>query len=232
MTKSLLMIEDEEAIRDMLRFALPQTEFTIYDAVNTESAESILQSTSIDVIILDWMLPGRSGIQFLSWIKQQSLLQHIPIIMLTARAEENHKVKALLTGADDYVTKPFSPLELYARIKAILRRGIVLDAKQICIGNLTIDTALCQVKANHDIVNLTAIEYRMLYFFVTHPNKIYSRDQLITHIWGAQVYIDDRTVDVQIRRLRDKLKDFDYHQAIKTVRSMGYLFQLESHEKT
>lgn len=230
---SLLLVEDESAIRDMLHFSFSSSEFDISDAENIAQAKKSLANKIPHIIILDWMLPDKSGIDFLKWMRQQELFKNIPVIMLTAKAEEENKIKGLISGADDYVTKPFSPDELIARIKAILRRGpLVSPAGEIRIGDLCLNTNECKVMVNKHLLSLTPIEYKMLLFFVTHPNKTFSRDHLITHIRGGNVYIDDRTVDVQVRRLRDKLKPFNLHQWIKTVRGTGYYFSKDDDEKT
>lgn len=229
---TLLLIEDEQAIRDMLRFSLPAIEFDLLEGENTIQATRILADHIPDIIIVDWMLPGKSGVDFIKWIRQQESLKNIPIIMLTARAEEENKIKGLLTGADDYVTKPFSPTELIARIKAILRRGpLATPVAEIKVGNLVLNVERCRVQIGDKTLALTPIEYKMLHFFMLHPNKSYTRDQLITHIWGINTYIDDRTVDVQVRRLRDKLSPYSHHHRIKTIRGMGYSFVKDDHEK-
>lgn len=225
---SLLVIEDEPAIRDMLRFALPAAEFAVLDAETVAQATRLLADKIPDLIILDWMLPDKSGIEFIKWIKHRELLKDIPIIMLTAKAEEAQKIQGLTTGADDYVTKPFSPAELTARIRAILRRGLLASPEnEITIGELILNTAKHKVSVRGEVIKLLPLEYKLLHFFLTHPNKIYTREQLITHIWGANVYIDERTVDVHVKRLRAKLKPYHYHEIIKTVRSAGYLFSQE-----
>lgn len=221
----LLIVEDEAAIRDMLRFSLPDTEFSLQDAEDTQKATRLLADEIPDLILLDWMLPGQSGIEFMKWLKQQEHLQDIPIIMLTAKAEEENKVKGLLSGADDYVTKPFSPSELIARIKVVLRRGPLISPEdEIQVRNLIVNTAQNTAKLNGETLKLSPNEFKVLTFFMKHPNKTYSRDQLITRVWGTTVYIDERTVDVQIRRLRDKLKQHAHHTLIKTIRGSGYLF--------
>ncbi len=221
----ILIIEDEVAIRDMIRFSLPTQEFTMFEAESTLQAEKKLADQIPDIIVLDWMLPGKSGIDFIRWLKQQPLLQDIPIIMLTAKAEEENKIKGLETGADDYITKPFSPSELIARIKTILRRGpLVLPNGIIQIKELSLDTKSHQVIINNEKISLTPIEYRLLYFFLTHQNRVYSRDQLLTQVWSGDTFIDERTVDVQIRRLRSRLNPYGYDQMVQTVRGEGYQF--------
>ena len=227
------MVEDEEAIRDMLRFSLPTSDFVLIDAENTNKAMQVLSNCIPDLIILDWMLPDKSGIDFIKLIRKEDILKDIPIIMLTAKAEEDNKIKGLMVGADDYLTKPFSPNELIARIKAVLRRGLIQSVSgEIKIDNLILNVNKCQVFIGEHLLKLTPIEYKIIYFFMLHPNKKYSRDQLITHIWGSNVYINERTIDAQIKRLRHKLKPFGYHHRIKTVRNAGYFFAGDANEKT
>jgi two-component system, OmpR family, phosphate regulon response regulator PhoB len=222
---SLLIIEDEQAIRDLLRFSLPANEYTLKDAETVAQGMRLLADIIPDLILLDWMLPDKSGIEFLKWIKRKENLKDIPIVMLTAKAEEDQKVQGLMSGADDYVTKPFSTAELNARIKAVLRRGLLASPdNELSVEKLTLNTSTHQVSVGEEMVKLMPLEYKLLHFFFKHPNKAYTRDQLINFIWGGNVYIDDRTVDVQIKRLRGKLKKFDYHSLIKTVRGMGYIF--------
>ena len=226
----LLIIEDEAAIRDMLRFSLP-SEFRLIDAEDVVRAKKQIVNQLPDLILLDWMLPGKSGIEFIEWIKKQSDFQDIPIIMLTAKAKEENKIKGLMTGADDYITKPFSPDELIARIKTVLRRGPLLSpSHEIKHHGIIINIVKHQVTINKELLVLSPIAYKMLYFFMKHSNKTYTRDQLITYIWGGNVYIDDRTVDVHIRRLRDKLKKHNHHHLIKTIRGAGYQFATNDEE--
>ncbi len=178
------------------------------------------------------MLPDKSGIEFIKWIKQKENLQDIPIIMLTAKAEEAQKIQGLMVGADDYVTKPFSIAELTARIKTVLRRGLLTSPEnEVIIGNIVLNTVKHQVRVDNELIKLSPLEYKLLHFFLTHPNKIYSRNQLIDYIWGRNIYVDDRTVDAQVKRLRAKLKPFHYHDLIQTVRSAGYIFNRDQYEK-
>ncbi|QTS84024.1 response regulator [Coxiella endosymbiont of Amblyomma nuttalli] len=221
---TILVIEDETAIRDMIRFSLPD-EFELTDAEDVSKAIQRLSDRFPQLILLDWMLPGKNGIEFIKWIRKKEELQDIPIIMLTAKAEEENKIKGLITGADDYITKPFSPDELIARIRAVLRRGLLISlSHEIKYGNIVINTAKNIVTIQNKTVALSPTEYKTLHFFMKRPDKTYTRDQLITYIWGANKYIDDRTVDVQIRRLRNKLKKYDHHHLIKTIRGTGYQF--------
>jgi len=220
---TLLIVEDELAIRDMVRFSLPDQEFELFDAENTEQAKNFLAEKIPDLMLVDWMLPGKSGVEFIKSIKRQERYQNIPIIMLTAKAEEENKVKGLMSGADDYITKPFSPVELIARIRTVLRRGpLVSPDSEIRLRDLVLNIEKHQATIAGEVINLSPIEYKLLRFFMTHPNKTYTRDQLIDQVWGAAVYIDDRTVDVQIRRLRDKLREKNHHDIITTVRGVGY----------
>jgi two-component system, OmpR family, phosphate regulon response regulator PhoB len=224
-TISLLIVEDEEAIRDMLRFSLPAAEFTLRDVETVAQAIRSLSENIPDLIVLDWMLPDKSGLDFITWIKQKESLKDIPIIMLTAKAEEAQKIQGLSVGADDYVTKPFSVAELRARIKAVLRRGLLASPEnEITVGALTLNADRHEARAHGQVLPLSPLEYKLLHFFVTHPDKTYSRDQLLNHVWGADVYVDERTVDVQIKRLRAKLKPFANQNLIQTVRGSGYIF--------
>lgn len=221
----VLIIEDEAAIRDMLRFALPDDEFKLSDADDAKQAQQFLSTTLPDIILLDWMLPGKSGIEFIAWLKQQQRLRNIPVIMLTARVEEENKVRGLNTGADDYITKPFSPVELIARIKAVLRRGLLMSPEGVInCGELQLNSDKHQVSIQQQVIKLSPIDYKLLHFFMTHPGKTYSRDQLISRVWGDETYINERTVDVQIRRLRDQLKPFGLAKLITTIRGIGYQF--------
>jgi two-component system phosphate regulon response regulator PhoB len=231
MTKTnLLIVEDEAAIRDMLSFAIPTDEFELAEAEDANSAMQQLAQKTPDLILLDWMLPGKSGIEFIKWLKQQQAYKDIPVIMLTAKAEEANKIKGLMTGADDYVTKPFSPAELIARIKVVLRRGPLASPEdEIKIKELVLNMAKHSISINGQALRLSPIEYKMLSFFMRHPNKTYSRDQLLTRVWSGESFNDDRTVDVQIRRVRDKLKQHNYQDLIKTIRGAGY--QLVANDK-
>ena len=224
----ILIVEDELAIRDMIKLAFSSTDFIVQEADTVEQAKKQVQTSMPSLILLDWMLPGQSGISFVRWLKQKTPFCNIPIIMLTAKAEEESRVTGLETGADDYITKPFSPRELVARIKSVLRRGVLVNAdNQIHVGALSLDNHLHQVSVNDNLLDLTKNEYDLLHFFMTHPNRTYSRDQLISFVWGITTYIDERTVDAQIRRLRDKLKPHNLHTLINTVRGVGYQFRRE-----
>jgi two-component system phosphate regulon response regulator PhoB len=221
---TLLIVEDEAAIRDMVGFALPSAEFKLLAAENVAQAMRFIADEIPDLILLDWMLPGKSGIEFAKELKRSQLTCDIPIIMLTAKAEEEHKIKGL-EAADDYVTKPFSPRELIARIRSVLRRGPLITPQGLLqVEQLCLNVTTHQVTVNQSIVKLTPQEYQLLHFFLTHQDRIYSREHLIHHLWGGNSEVSDRTVDVQVKRLRQALAPFGYDQIIKTVRSEGYCF--------
>ncbi len=221
----ILIVEDEVPIRDMLKFALSQKDFLILEAENAKEAELKIAEQLPDLIILDWMLPGKSGIEFAKQLKQNKLTQDIPIIMLTARAEEESKIRGLETGADDYMTKPFSPRELIARIHAVLRRGLLASPEgMLAAGPLRLNIHTQEVKINNQIIKLTPTNYRLLYFFMSHPNKVYSRERLLQQVWLESLDKDERVVDVQVKRLRQVLAPYGYKHFIKTVRSSGYKF--------
>jgi two-component system phosphate regulon response regulator PhoB len=223
---TILIIEDEAPIRDMIRFALESADFDVMEAENTKEAERLIAQRIPDLILLDWMLPGENGIQFTKKAKSNFSTENIPIILLTAKAEEESKIKGLETGADDYITKPFSPRELIARIKTVLRRGILINSHGIIrVQDLHLNTNTHQVTINDAVIELAPIEYKLLYFFLTHQDRVYSREQLLDHIWGGENYIDERTVDVQVRRLRKQLKLHGYDSHIKTVHGAGYQFK-------
>ena len=223
--KQILVVEDEKPIRDMIGFALRRAGFEVREAVDARAARAELANRRPDLLLMDWMLPEMSGIEFTRQLKRNSDLRDLPVIMLTARAEESDKVAGLEGGADDYVTKPFSPRELVARINAVLRRvdpaveGAVLE-----FDGLTVDPVAHRVLARGAPVVLGPTEYRMLEFFMTHPDRVYSRVQLLDRIWGGNVYIEERTIDVHIRRLRKALEEFGYDRMVQTVRGAGYRF--------
>lgn len=226
----LLLVEDEAAIRDMIRFALSGAELELIDTDCVTAAMEKIGTTAPDVILLDWMLPGKSGIDFIKWLKQQEALKHIPIIMLTAKAEEDSKVKALTTGADDYMTKPFSIAELKARIKAVSRRGPLLPPKhEIHIDQLTLNIDKHSAHIANEKLPLSPIEYKLLHFLVTHPDRAYTREQLLSHVWGIYSDVTDRTVDAVVKRLRQKLKTHGYDHTIQTIRGTGYTFVRATH---
>ena len=226
---TVLIVEDESAVREMVRFALQQQNLNVQEAVETITAERMIAQNPPDLILLDWMLPGKSGIEFARQLKCKPETTDIPIIMLTARGEENDKVQGLESGADDYITKPFSTRELIARIRAILRRIVPIEhAEKIEIQELSLDPATHRVQANKKAVDLGPTEFRLLHFFMTHTERVYSRTQLLDQVWGTNVYVEERTVDVHIRRLRKALEPSGHDGLLQTVRGSGYRFSAEN----
>jgi two-component system phosphate regulon response regulator PhoB len=222
---TVLLIEDEQPIRDMIRFALSREGIDMVEAGDVDTARRVLSSCLPDLILLDWMLPEISGIKFLKEIRKKSELAKIPVIMLTAKADEEDKIVGLEAGADDYVTKPFSPKELVARIRAVNRRVQGTDTEDnIRIDKLLINTSAHTVKCSDEDIHLGPIEYRLLVFLVSHPGRVYSRSSLLNNVWSGMLDVEDRTVDVYIRRLRKTLEPYGCHEMIKTVRGAGYRF--------
>lgn len=221
----ILVVEDEPAIREMVLFSLERAGFDVAQAGDAEEALLKLADDMPDLILLDWMLPGHSGLEFTRRIRRDEHTSKIPIIMLTARVEEEAKVLGLESGADDYVTKPFSPRELMARIKALLRRSQPSEAEvPITLGELTIDPAGHRVTAAGEVVEMGPTEFRILQLFMSRPERVFSRAQLLDHVWGHNAYIEERTVDVHILRLRQALSERGCRHYIQTVRGAGYRF--------
>lgn len=225
---NILIVEDDLAIRDMLRDMLEMADFNVQLATDTQRAQALLAENSPDLILLDWMLPGQSGIDWARRLRKDSNLASIPIIMLTARGEEDDKIKSLDSGVDDHITKPFSSRELLARIRAVLRRCGKLEQKnRIELGGVTLITDQHRVLITEVPVSISPTEYRLLEFFLTHPDRVYSRTQLLDQVWGRHTFIEERTVDVHIRRLRKLLTEFGRENLIQTVRGFGYRFSAE-----
>ncbi len=225
MKARILIVEDESAIREMLGYTLVKEGFSFDEAADVDQARSLIDKSKPDLILLDWMLPGLSGIDYARRIRNDPDTRDIPIIMLTARTGEGDKVKGLDTGADDYITKPFSTKELLSRIKAVLRRTIQAGGQgAIEINGLILDPETYRVTANGQTVEISPTEFRLLQFFITHPERVYSRTQLLDQVWGQNIYVEERTVDVHIRRLRKTLGPYNYDHYIQTVRSVGYRF--------
>ncbi len=223
----LLVVEDEQPIREMLKMVLSYQNMTITEAENGNQAFELIKKETFDLVLLDWMLPDISGIEIAKRLKADSNTNKIPIIMLTAKGEEEDKIKGLECGADDYVTKPFSPKELSARIKAVLRRSTpTKDDKEIISGKITLDPKSHSVTISNTGVKLGPIEFKLLHFFMTHPNKVYSRTQLLDYVWGTNVFVEERTVDVHIRRLRKAVSIDGAEGYIKTIRGTGYIFSV------
>ena len=226
-TQTILVVEDEEAIRNMLQYSLVQEGFLCREAKNVDEAREIISVDSPNLILLDWMLPGMSGIDYARRLRSNDETKDIPIIMLTAKGQEDEKVRGLETGADDYITKPFSTKELVARIKALLRRHGKMSSNIIEVAGLTLNPETYRISINQKDIEVSPTEFKLLHFFISHPERVYSRSSLLDHVWGQNKYVEERTVDVHIRRLRKTLAPFDLDKHIQTVRSIGYRFSIQ-----
>lgn len=225
--KKVLVVDDEFAIRDMLRMALEISDFECIEAENILDAYRLIVDERPDVVLLDWMLPGGSGLELLRRLKRSDTTAAIPVMMLTAKTTEDNVIQGLDVGADDYMTKPFAPRELIARIRALLRRAKGGDlAEQLQVGDLRLDVESRRVFIADHALDMGPTEFNLLMFFMSHPERAYTRGQLLDHVWGANVYVEERTVDVHIRRLRKVLQSpaGDYSVFIQTVRGTGYRF--------
>lgn len=222
---TILIVDDEAAIRDMLRLALEMADYHCLEAENAQDAHSLVIDEKPDLILLDWMLPNTSGLELARRLKRDEVTAKIPIIMLTAKGEEDNKVQGLDVGADDYITKPFSPRELVARLKAVLRRVSAQNASEpLHVNGLCLDPSSHRVTINNTPVQMGPTEYRLLEFFLTHQERVYTRSQLLDHVWGGNVYVEERTVDVHIRRLRKAIALDGHERYVQTVRGTGYRF--------
>ncbi|MEX1220910.1 phosphate regulon transcriptional regulator PhoB [Pseudidiomarina planktonica] len=225
MSRKILIVEDEAPIREMLSFVMEQHGYQAIEAGDFQTALGKIVEPFPDMILLDWMLPGGSGIQLAKKVKGDDFTRNIPIIMLTARGEEEDKIRGLEVGADDYITKPFSPKELMARMRAVFRRvaPTVLD-EPLEVEGLKLDPVSHRISGNGQSIDMGPTEFKLLHFFMTHPERVYSREQLLDHVWGTNVYVEDRTVDVHIRRLRKALTEHGFDRFVQTVRGVGYRF--------
>jgi two-component system phosphate regulon response regulator PhoB len=226
---TILIVDDEASIRDMLRMSLEMKGFACIEAADAVHAHSAMLDQKPDLVLLDWMMPGNSGIELIRRLKRDQATKDVPVMMLTARTEEDNKIHGLDVGADDYITKPFSPRELIARINALLRRTDFGQKDEVLsFGQLTLDPVSHRVSIADQLLDVGPTEYRLLHFFMEHPERVYNRSQLLDQVWGGNVYIEERTVDVHIRRLRKVLQsvagDRDYSDFIQTVRGSGYRF--------
>jgi two-component system, OmpR family, phosphate regulon response regulator PhoB len=225
MSKRVLLVEDEAPIREMIRFVLETAGFKVVEAEDYDVALDLLIEPYPDLVLLDWMLPGGSGIQFAKKLKQHEFTRDIPIIMLTARGEEEDKVRGLEAGADDYVTKPFSPKELIARVKAVIRRASPTSNEEpVEFDGLSLDPVSHRVMVQEEPLDIGPTEFKLLHFFMTHSERVYSRERILDNVWGTNVYVEDRTVDVHIRRLRKAISKYGHDNMIQTVRGSGYRF--------
>ena len=228
MAANILLVEDETGIQELLKFNLTKAGHQVSVSGDAEHALQFLKNTLPDVILLDWMLPGMSGIDLCKRLRNDERYQPVPIIMLTARGEERDKVLGLDSGADDYMTKPFSPRELVSRIKAVLRRRAPqMTDEPVETNGLRLDPARHRVQGNGQTLELGPTEFRLLHFFMTHPERVYSRAQLLDQVWGDDVFVEERTVDVHIRRLRLALEPSGHAGLVQTVRGSGYRFSVE-----
>ncbi|KEY60592.1 phosphate response regulator transcription factor PhoB [Serratia sp. DD3] len=221
----ILVVEDEAPIREMVCFVLEQNGYQPLEAEDYDSAVKSLSEPFPDLVLLDWMLPGGSGIQFIKYMKREAMTRDIPVMMLTARGEEEDRVRGLEVGADDYIIKPFSPKELVARIKAVMRRISPMAVEELIeMQGLSLDPSSHRVMAEELALDMGPTEFKLLHFFMTHPERVYSREQLLNNVWGTNVYVEDRTVDVHIRRLRKALESSGHDRMVQTVRGTGYRF--------
>lgn len=229
--QSILVIDDEPAIRDMLQIALDAAGFKVGLAEDAKQAYPIIIDTPPDLILLDWMMPGTSGIELLRRLRRDEI--NVPVIMLTAKVEEASKISGLDSGADDYIAKPFSPRELVSRVKAILRRTSEESMKEVIFaGALKLDQLNRRVNIGDTLVSLGPTEYKLLQFFLTHQDRVYTRDQILDNVWGRNVYLDERTVDVHIRRLRKAISIAGHENYVQTVRGAGYRFSIQLDKST
>ena len=229
--QSILVIDDEPAIRDMLQIALDAAGFKVGLAEDAKQAYPIIIDTPPDLILLDWMMPGSSGIELLRRLRRDEI--NVPVIMLTAKVEEASKIAGLDSGADDYIAKPFSPRELVSRVKAILRRTLEESIKEVIFaGALKLDQLNRRVNIGDTLISLGPTEYKLLQFFLTHQDRVYTRDQILDNVWGRNVYLDERTVDVHIRRLRKAISIAGHENYVQTVRGAGYRFSIQLDKST
>jgi len=228
-SERILIVDDEAAIREMISIALDLAGFDTIEAEDAIAAHHKIVDERPSLILLDWMLPGMTGIELCRRIKRDENLSEIPVIMLTARGDEDHKIQGLDSGADDYITKPFSTRELVSRIKAVLRRASALSGEKVIEAEgLKLDPVSHRVTANETPIDMGPTEYRLLAFFMSHQERAYSRTQMLDQVWGGNVYVEDRTIDVHIRRLRKALEPYGYDRFIQTVRGTGYRFSLKA----
>lgn len=222
--KTVLIVDDEAPIREMIAVALEMADYHVLEADNAQTAHAMVVDHQPDLVLLDWMMPGTSGIELARRLKRDTTTAELPIIMLTAKGEEDNKIQGLEAGADDYITKPFSPRELVARLKAVLRRATPQGVEEsVEVDGLLLDPVSHRVSVSGMPVEMGPTEYRLLQFFMTHQERAYTRSQLLDQVWGGNVYVEERTVDVHIRRLRKALGDRHQH-LVQTVRGTGYRF--------
>ncbi|MFA6016354.1 MAG: phosphate regulon transcriptional regulator PhoB [Gallionellaceae bacterium] len=228
MTANILIVEDEPAIQELLEFNVSQCGFRSQTAGDAAGAMAAINRVLPDLMLLDWMLPGISGVELAKRLRADQRTRNIPIIMLTARTDERDKIIGLESGADDYITKPFSPRELMARIRAVLRRRMPqMSDELVKVEGLELSPITHRVSAKGETIELGPTEFRLLHFFMTHVERVYNRAQLLDQVWGDHVFVEERTVDVHIRRLRQALEPSGYERFVQTVRGSGYRFSRE-----
>ncbi|MFV2004495.1 MAG: phosphate regulon transcriptional regulator PhoB [Gammaproteobacteria bacterium] len=221
----ILLVEDDTGIQDMLKFSLSAEGYSIHQAFTVKQGWEIIENKAIDLVLLDWMLPDNSGIDLLHRVRKYHSM--LPVIMVTAKTEEEDRILGLDVGADDYVTKPFSVRELSSRIQALLRRTMP-DEQPLQIGELYLDPASHRVKVNDSTLDLSPTEFRLLHYFMLHTDRVFTRSQLLDQVWGSQVYVEERTVDVHIRRLRKQLAPYGLDSLLQTVHGSGYRFSRQA----
>ena len=226
--KTVLIVDDEAPIREMIAVALEMADYRVLEADNAQSAHAMVVDHQPDLVLLDWMMPGTSGVELARRLKREEGTSELPISMLTAKGEEDNKIQGLESGADDYITKPFSPRELVARLKAVLRRATPRGVEDpVQVEGLMLDPVSHRVSIDGQSLEIGPTEYRLLQFFMTHQERAYTRGQLLDQVWGGNVYVEERTVDVHIRRLRKALGE-PHQQLIQTVRGTGYRFSAKA----
>lgn len=225
MVASILVVEDEPAIQELIAVNLTRAGYAVLLAGDSETAQRLLRESMPAMVIVDWMMPGKSGVDLIRILRADPATRTLPVIMITARTSEQDKVLALENGADDYITKPFSPREMLARVHSILRRlAPQTTATPVEIGGLRIDPVKYRVTADNQLINLSPTEFRLLHFLMSHPERVHSRSYLLDQVWGMNAVLDERTVDAHVGRLRDALENTGHHAKIETVRGMGYRF--------
>ena len=227
MARRILLVEDDSAIRQMLKLALQREEYLVIEADCANAGRACLAENVVDLIIVDWMMPEESGVEFVRRLRKDDVYKELPVIMLTARVEESDKVTGLEEGADDYLTKPVAIKELLARIKALLRRTTKVEDDKLESEGIVLNLTNYQLTVDDNLVHIGQTEFKLLRFFMEKPNRVYSRAQLLDFVWGRAAYLEERTVDVHMLRLRKALKPFSKDKLFTTVRGMGYMFATE-----
>jgi two-component system phosphate regulon response regulator PhoB len=227
MSIKILVVEDEQAIREMLKYALLTQEYEVLEAVDVSHARAIMAETLPDLLIVDWMMPEVSGVEFIKALRKDEVYKALPVIMLTAKVQESDMIKGLDVGADDYLTKPVAIQQLLARIRALLRRSSPVEDDCLTAPGIKMNLSTHQLSVEGNVVAIGQTEFKLLKFFIEKPNRVYTREQLLDFVWGRAVYLEERTVDVHMLRLRKILKPFGKDKLITTVRGMGYMFVTE-----